>query len=314
MSRVRCLGTLFSILLVWGCGGPQAERDLEASKAGSLSAPGSPQGSGPMVCFDSGHGNFHTADDAYLPFAELLRDDGYGTAILRDVFSESSLGGCAILVIATPVHSFNKEDWSLPHPSAFTTAEIRALFNWTHRGGGLMLVADHSPIPGAVDDLATVFGLSFFDGEARNDPAEPLPDLFTRGEGTLHAHPITLGQDGAAAVNRVATWTGAAFLGSREFKPLMTYGPRSRTWAELPATLPDLPRSEYPVFEIEGWLAAAARQVGEGRLVVLGETAMCTAQETDGRRRGINTEAGAENGRFCLNSIRWLSQGFENAG
>ena len=58
---------------------------------------------------------------------------------------------------------------------------------------------------------------------------------------------------------------------------------------------------------VAGWLAAAARDVGNGRLVVIGEASMCTAQRNDDGPWGMNTEAGADNPRFCLNAARWLS-------
>jgi hypothetical protein len=35
------------------------------------------RGKGPVVAIDEGHYNFHTADGRYLPFARLLRADGY---------------------------------------------------------------------------------------------------------------------------------------------------------------------------------------------------------------------------------------------
>ena len=63
-----------------------------------------------------------------------------------------------MLVIATPVHDSNRDDWAFPHASAFAREEIATLFAWVNDGGGLLLVADHSPIPGALADLGTVFG------------------------------------------------------------------------------------------------------------------------------------------------------------
>ncbi len=95
-------------------------------------------------------------------------------------------------------------------------------------------------------------------------------------------------------------------MASRELRPLLVYGPQSRVWAELKETLPELPRAEYPVFEIEGWLAAAAREIGNGRLLVLGETVMCTAAQDDNGLPGMNTEAGSHNALFCFNAVRWL--------
>lgn len=311
MVRTVCLGALVVTTLLSSCAQPQDDSGSGSRSRQTSASLEVSRGSDSLVCFDSGHGNYHTADEAYFPFAELLRSDGFSTATLEDSFTESALESCSVLVIATPVHSANKNDWSLPHASAFTTAEIRDLFEWTHRGGGLMLIVDHSPIPGALAGLATLLGLAFVDGEARNDPNEPLPDIFERGAGTLHEHPITIENEATGAVSRVATWTGSAFRASREFLPLMSYGPRSRSWVEISETVPEIASAENPVFEVEGWLAAAARPLGAGRVVVLGEVAMCTDQENRGRRSGFKTEEGAENSVFCLNAIRWLDRQLE---
>ena len=304
LRLLRYIGPFWLVFLLPGSAVAQADRDFRYENP----SPAFLAGEGPTVCFDSAHNNYHTVDGDYFPFAELLRRDGYGARTLETNFTETALEGCRVLVITTPVHPSNREDWAFPHRSAFDTDEIRVVFDWVHRGGGLLLVIDHPPIAGAVADLAAVFGAAIFDGEARNDTRSPLPAVFSRAEGALRDHSITRGRGARESVTTVATWTGAAFLGSREFEPVMVYGERSRAWAELPETLPDLPRREYPVFEIEGWLAAGTRQVGQGRLVLLGETAMCTAQKDDDGPWGMNTEQGAENAQFCLNAVRWLSE------
>ena len=300
---IDAAAVLFMAISLPGVAGAQADRDFRYDNPGAAFS----RGRGPTVCFDAAHHNFHTADDLFWPFAELLRGDGFTVQQVSDEFTGETLDGCDVLVIGTPVHESNRDDWSLPHPSAFDGDEIGALFGWVNAGGGLLLVADHSPIPGALADLGAVFGIAFFDGEARNTTTTPLPDVFRLADGTLSDHTITRGRTTVDEVEAVATWTGAAFRASREFVALMSYGPQSRAWPELTETFPHLPREQYPVFEVEGWLAAAARDVGNGRLVVLGEASMCTAQRNDSGPWGMNTDAGADNPRFCLNTARWLS-------
>ncbi len=281
----------------------QADRDFRYDNPGPAFSPEQ----GPTACFDAAHHNFHTANDLFWPYAELLRGDGFTVRQVNEAFTSDTLAACDVLVIATPVHESNRDDWSFPHPSAFGGDEIAAVFGWVNAGGGLLLVADHSPIPGALADLGAIFGVAFFDGEARNTTREPLPDVFRIADGTMAEHTITRGRTAVDEVDAVATWMGAAFRASREFEPLLIYGPESRAWPELTETFPHLPREQYPVFEVKGWLAAAARDVGNGRLVVIGEASMCTAQRNDAGPWGMNTEAGAENPRFCLNVARWLS-------
>ena len=308
MKRVGALAvTLFMVLLIAlvlpAIARAQVDRDFRYDNPGPAFFPGQ----GPTACFDAAHHNFHTANDLFWPYAELLRGDGFTVREVSEAFAPQTLEGCDVLVIATPVHESNRDDWSFPHASAFAGDEIATIFGWVNAGGGLLLVADHSPIPGALADLGVIFGVAFFDGEARNTTREPLPDVFRLADGTLSEHTITRGRTTVDEVDAVATWTGAAFRASREFEPLMSYGPQSRAWPELTETFPHLPREQYPIFEVEGWLAAAARDVGNGRLVVIGEASMCTAQRNDDGPWGMNTEAGADNPRFCLNAARWLS-------
>lgn len=260
---------------------------------------------GPIVCFDSGHGNFHTVDEALIPLSNLLRDDGFKVEELNISFTLESLGSCDILIISTPSAPVNLQSWDYPHPSAFTSDEIVSVYNWTNNGGGLLLIADHSPIPGALADLGIVFGIAFADIYARNTPGGQA-DIFTLDSGTLIQSIFTQGRSRVDSVESVATWTGAAFQVSDEFDPIIRYGSGAFGYPMLSQTIPEIPREEFPSFNIEGWLLAAARTVAQGRLVVLGEVSMCTALTAYGGDLGMNTEEGAQNPRFCLNVARWL--------
>ncbi len=110
-------------------------------------------------------------------------------------------------------------------------------------------------------------------------------------------------------MTHVATFGGAAFLTSVDFQPLMVFGPGSTAEIELNFNLPDFAQSENPRFEIAGWLHGATRRLGQGRLVILGEAAMCTAQRSgrDQRPLGMNHPEAAQNPQFCVNVVHWLS-------
>jgi len=56
-----------------------------------------------------------------------------------------------------------------------------------------------------------------------------------------------------------------------------------------------------------GPLQGAAMTVGRGRVVVLGEAAMLTAQVDGGQRFGMNL-TGIDNRQFALNVMHWLSR------
>ena len=116
--------------------------------------PAYPQGKGTVIHIDEGHYNFHTKNGRYSPFARLLERDGYVIKSYKGVFTKKKLEDINILVIANALNKVNENVWDLPNPSAFTVDEIDALENWVANGGGLFLIADHMPFPGAAEGLA----------------------------------------------------------------------------------------------------------------------------------------------------------------
>ena len=70
-----------------------------------------------------------------------------------------------------------------------------------------------------------------------------------------------------------------------------------------------------PWFSAAGWLQGATRKLDHGRIAILGEAAMCTAQfdDLDGEidapliPQGINALHAPQNAQFCLNVMHWLS-------
>ncbi len=270
--------------------------------------PAFPAAAGPVVCVDEAHNNFHTADGRYWAFAELLREDGYRVEGFGGKFDSKGLLDCNILVSANP-GEVGMDD-AYPHPSAFTRDDISELVRWVRSGRSLLLIIDHDPVPGAAADLGAVLGINMLDGSALGRPeGSPPPDVFELGGGTLKHHPILAGRAESERVTRVATFGGAAFHTSVDFQPLMVFGPGSTAEIELAPNLPDLSESENPRFEIAGWLHAATRRLGQGRLVILGEAAMCTAQRSgrDQRPMGMNHPEAVQNPQFCVNVVHWLS-------
>jgi hypothetical protein len=107
-----------------------------------------PNGDGPVVAIDEAHHNFHTSQGRFRPFAMLLERDGFRVKPQRTSFSEASLKGVSILVIANALSARNDTVWTLPTPSAFEDQEIQAVQAWVKQGGSLFLIADHMPFPG----------------------------------------------------------------------------------------------------------------------------------------------------------------------
>ncbi|MGD2153763.1 MAG: hypothetical protein PVG79_10895 [Gemmatimonadales bacterium] len=284
-------------------------------------------GTGPRVCVDAAHHNFHTVDGRYLAFGTLLRDDGYRVHANTDPFAPSSLGECDVLVISNATAEANAEDRAYPHGSAFTRAEITALLDWVLGGGSLLLIVDHAPWPGANGDLGVLLGAHMLDGyvgmevfgdldeDALSGAAElygvPIDRLLESfGEpGRLAEHAILRGRSSAEAISTVTTFTGHAFYPSSQMEPLLVLSPDAWGGAPLNLNLPEAPQEAMPTFPVGGWLQGGAVRVGEGRAVVLGEAAMCTAQLAGPQRvpMGMNNPAAPQNAQFCLNVVHWLS-------
>ena len=264
------------------------------------------QDKGPAVCIDEAHNNFHTAEGRYKPFAELLRGDGYTVKRFTNSFSQQTLTGCSILVIANPIGEENADDWSYPHPSAFTRDELRELMLWVRGGGSLLLFADHAPIPGAAGDLGAVFGVMMADAYADAVPGKP--DDFRLEDGTLKPHPILAGRRETEKVDSVRTFTGQAFQITEDWQPLLVFGAGAVARISLSQAFQRQPRGQWPSFSVAGWAHGAARRWDEGRVVFLGEAAMCSAQVSGPNKTpmGMNHPDAEQNPQFCLNTVHWL--------
>jgi hypothetical protein len=269
-------------------------------------APAYAAGAGPLVLVDEAHANRHSLTGTYLAFAELLRRDGYRVEPLRSRITRPALDRADILVIVNALADEDVDRWVLPTAPALAAAEIAALVAWVRGGGALLLVADHMPFPGATEDLAREFGIDFMNGFAI-DTVRWDPLLFRRAAGTLAPHPITDGRHAAERVDSVATFWGQAFRATdARVRPLLVLDAGivslnpDEAWRFTPDT---------PVVDVGGWLQGAALRFGAGRVVVLGEAAMLTAQVTGPRRIpvGMNAAGADQNLQLVLNLMHWLS-------
>jgi len=264
-------------------------------------------GAGPRVCIDEGHFNFHTAEGRYRSFAELLRADGYVVGGYDGSFTRDALARCDLLVIANPLAAENEEDWSYPHPSAFTAGEMSEVMRWVREGGRLLLFADHAPIAAAARDLGAVFGVVMIDAYV---DAGPGPDVFRSSDGTLRDHPIRRGTAPGERVDSVVTFTGQALMVTQGWEPLLVFGREAVGRINLDQAFQgESDRSLWPAFSVGGWVHGAAREWDRGRVVFVGEAAMCSAQLAGPERipMGMNAPGAEQNPRFCLNVVRWLT-------
>jgi hypothetical protein len=271
---------------------------------------------GPRVLVDRGHNAFHADEDDFGILERLLVQDGYRVEGLREPFSAASLAGAEMLVVVDALNAADVDEWVLPTSPAFTPGEVAAVRAWVEEGGGLLLIADHMPFPGAAEALGRAFGVELMNGFAVVE-SDWDPLVFRRSHGGLRSHPVTDGRHPGERVDSAVT-----FVSGHAFRPLdagacplLVFGPgvvsinMERAWFFDDAT---------PRVPVEGWLPGAAVEAGRGRAVILGEAAMFAAQLVGPRQQpvGLNSSLGAGNLQFLLNTVRWLSRapGFDGAG
>ncbi len=246
-----------------------------------IEKPAYPAGKGPAVLIDEAHNNFHTATGRYLPFAELLRRDGYVVTASAARFTAEALGTGRVLVVANATE-------------AFTAEEITGVRNWVAGGGALLLIADHPPFEAPAADLGKALGVRFREGVASPEGDDSGRIVFRRSDGTLRDHPVTRG------IDEVATFTGTSFQVETSGHPLLMFGP---------GVYSAKARNDPNPILVKGDLQGAILPLGRGRVAVFGEAAMFSAQITgpDRHPMGMNAPIAKQNPQFLLNVMHWLS-------
>jgi hypothetical protein len=186
---------------------------------------------------------------------------------------------------------------------AFTTAEVEAIERWVKAGGALLLIADHSPMGAAARSLGEAFGADMRAAYTTDPPREEGDRQtilhFRPGKGLHDAHPIVLGRDSTERVHHVHTFTGQSLSGPPGSVPILTLSEKAED------ILPGPSRTRRPA---GGRAQGLAFEHGRGRVVILGEAAMMTAQIAGGRHKmGMNVP-GNDDRQFALNVLRWLAR------
>lgn len=262
----------------------------------------------PVVLFDEGHHNASSIgfSGRYWPFARLLRADGFTVRRSHQAFAPPALAGVRILVIANASGAPKPQMFGLNLPSrtdrnrsdpAFTADEIHVIHDWVAAGGSLLFIADHAPFGRAAAGLAGALGVTMHLGfvEVPGEVSDPL--LFSMANRRLGDHPIIRGDGAGTALSRVMTYTGQSLDGPPDAAVLLRLPqgaveavPRDDTLVEIPA----------------GPAQGLAFALGQGRVVVLGEAGMVTAQVNRRVRYGMNTPDN-DNRQFVLNTMHWLA-------
>jgi len=256
----------------------------------------------PRVLFDEAHNNFHTTTGRYKPFVDLIFNDGYHVAPNRKPFSKESLKSFKILVIANALGAEEMDEEGADKP-AFTEQECDAVSGWVENGGALLLIADHAPFGSAAQSLAKRFEVEMSKGFVldveHSEKENPSALIFSRENKLLLDHPITLGRNDTERINRVQTFTGQALKGPKGAAQLLLLASTAIDQA-------DAMGGEKK--SVAGQAQGLAFKVGKGRVVMLGEAAMLSAQVagSENIRMGMNVP-GNDDRQFALNIMHWLS-------
>jgi hypothetical protein len=277
----------------------------------------------PKVIIDEAHSNFHTAGGRYKPFADLLRSDGYQIVTGAEKFQKKNLQGASVLVIANATAASASDDSSEP---AFAEEECDVVRDWVRAGGSLLLIADHTPFGSAAQNLAKRFGVDMGKGFAfdlANSENSPSQLVFSQENGLLGTHPLLKGRNASENVSRVVTFTGQSLSLPEGAIALLKLSPtayESPTRKELQAALdaarsqPRDDKSDAAARSVSGRAQGVAMKFGKGRVAMLGEAAMFSAQVVrfkDGDKEqefkmGMNVP-GNDDRQFALNVMHWLS-------
>jgi hypothetical protein len=264
----------------------------------------------PKVLFDQAHNNAATVDGAYRPFVDLITSDGYRVLPNERELSKKTLAGCEILVIANPSGAQGQRD-----SSAFTEEECNAVKDWVDGGGNLLLIISHLPFSAAADILAKRLNVDITKGHTfdksnyNQESGDETELLFTRENHLLQDHAINRGRTAGERINRILTFSGTSLKGPTGSVPFLVLADTAMDVLPPPGFKQSTPENspDFKQVSAAGRAQGIAMELGKGRVVVLGEAAMLTAQITpQGFRFGMNLP-GCDNRQLALNIMHWLS-------
>lgn len=267
----------------------------------------------PRLLFDEAHRNYHTARGHYKPLVDLLAHDGYRIERTWAPFTDESLRGHQALISVCAKGSNDAND-----ASAFTDAEVATVERWVGAGGSLRLITDHYPFGSAAASLGAAFGVQMSKGIVEDaGHCEPTRDsshlVFTRDNGLLLDHPISRGRNAQEQVRRVLTFTGQSLQGPPGSTPFLILAdtamdrPASARVEKSGSNTRVLVEYGEPV-SAKGRAQGVAFEFGKGRVVILGEAGMLSAQrDRRGQPVGMNYP-GYDNRQLALNIMHWLTR------
>jgi hypothetical protein len=257
----------------------------------------------PRVLFDEAHNNADNTNNRYKPFADLIFNDGYHLVVNRQPFTKELLRSFKILIVVNALGGEESEDESAGKP-AFMVSECDAVSDWLKDGGALLFIADAAPFSSAAEVLAKKLEVDMSKASAV-DPAnsdkesnDPGIIVYSREKHSLGVNSITNGRSDAERVNRVIVFNGQSLKGPDGSDALL----------KLADSALDNSSLAEKKSSTAGRAQGIAFRLGKGRVVVLGDSAMLSAQVTgsDNRTFGMNIPD-TDNKQLALNIMHWLS-------
>jgi hypothetical protein len=210
---------------------------------------------------------------------------------------------------------------------AFTRRECEEVRRWVRDGGALLLIADHAPFGSAAAGLASEFGVQMGGGfvlDPSNSDTEASILVFSRDNGLLGDHPINTGRDDSEKVSRIVAYLGQSVSGPTNSTVLIKLSPaayEADTHADLQAAEQEVARHRedphalvHRARSVAGLAQGIALEFGRGRVVVMGEAGMFSAQILPAANAseppfkfGMNAP-GNDDRQFALNVLHWLSR------
>ena len=284
---------------------------VDRSYAPLLEHPAFAAGARPRVVVDEGHLNAQTSSSGYRAFARLLQRDGFRVMSSEGRITAAALRGADIFVTVNPLGYIGLAQHlaNLAHleravrlnADAFDADEALRVAEWVAAGGRALIVADHAPAGLAARRLALSFGVEMTNWWAEDRSRSDI--TFTRSNGGVREHPITIGRTSAERVNAVMTFTGQALKPPPGASVLLQFSASAREY-------PFRRSRDEEGRSVAGLAQAVALPYGRGRVVVLGEAAALTAQRIDAADAasiliGMNRRD-VDNQQFALNIVHWL--------
>lgn len=261
----------------------------------------------PKVLFDEGHNNIHKTTGTYKPFATLIKNDGCDIVATDKQITNEVLSGFDIYIISNARGTSDLND-----TPAFTEQECNSIQEWVNNGGSLLLITDHFPMGSAVEILANKFGVEMQKGMVQDSVYH---DKSSKDESQLEfsiENKLLSDCEITKGIDKVITFTGQSIKCNDSCISFLNLSHVAYDLTPKTEVIKDGNDTRVNVtFDnpqpAKGRSQGLALKYGKGKVIVLGEAAMLSAQlNRDNSKFGMSVNPG--NKKLTLNIIHWLAK------